>query len=182
MKLFLSAIILFIISWQLSAQNVGINTNMPGADLHVNGDIKISDGTQGDGKVLTSNAAGLATWQLPKASFTLGSDASVSSNSYVGLGSSGTSFIRNSIVMPFNGTLAVLVFSVRVISNTTVSCEIYKASNGAPPTATGIIATVTVGTSYAVATGNVPMNQGDLLSVKISSGLIDGISATIVYQ
>jgi hypothetical protein len=45
--------------------NVGIGTTLPGARLEVNGQVKITDGTQGPGKVLTSNAAGLATWLSP---------------------------------------------------------------------------------------------------------------------
>ena len=45
--------------------NVGIGTaSAPSAKLEVNGDIKITDGTQSAGKVLTSNASGLASWQL----------------------------------------------------------------------------------------------------------------------
>jgi hypothetical protein len=42
--------------------NVGIGTINPGAKLDVAGSIKIADGTQGAGKVLTSDANGLATW------------------------------------------------------------------------------------------------------------------------
>lgn len=45
--------------------SVGIGTNSPGAKLHVVGNVKIADGTQGTGKVLTSDAAGLASWQPP---------------------------------------------------------------------------------------------------------------------
>lgn len=44
---------------------VGIGTANPGAALDVAGDIKITDGTEGIGKVLTSDASGLATWQAP---------------------------------------------------------------------------------------------------------------------
>jgi len=47
------------------AQNVGIGTTTPVAKLDVMGNIKITDGSQGAGKVLTSDAAGLASWQLP---------------------------------------------------------------------------------------------------------------------
>jgi len=43
--------------------NVGIGTSNPTSKLHVNGSIKITDGTQGAGKVLTSDAAGKGTWQ-----------------------------------------------------------------------------------------------------------------------
>ena len=46
--------------------NVGIGTAIPGAKLEIvgplNGTLKIVDGSQGLGKVLTSNASGMATW------------------------------------------------------------------------------------------------------------------------
>ncbi len=43
--------------------NIGIGTSTPTRKLDVNGDIKIVDGTQGNGKVLTSDANGNASWQ-----------------------------------------------------------------------------------------------------------------------
>lgn len=43
--------------------NVGIGTQNPEARLDVRGNIKIVDGTQGSGKVLTSDANGNASWQ-----------------------------------------------------------------------------------------------------------------------
>ena len=45
--------------------NIGIGTVSPGAKLEVNGQVKITGGTPGNGKVLTSDASGLATWQTP---------------------------------------------------------------------------------------------------------------------
>jgi hypothetical protein len=50
---------------QGSTGNVGIGTITPGAKLEVAGQVKITGGTPGAGKVLTSDAAGLATWQTP---------------------------------------------------------------------------------------------------------------------
>ncbi|RZA01015.1 MAG: hypothetical protein EOP47_12225 [Sphingobacteriaceae bacterium] len=50
------------------AQNVGIGTTTPTAKLQVNGTLKIVNGSQGEGKVLTSDAAGLATWKVPEKS------------------------------------------------------------------------------------------------------------------
>ena len=47
----------------LDGGNVGIGTLTPTAKLEVNGTMKLTDGTQGDKKVLTSDAAGNATWQ-----------------------------------------------------------------------------------------------------------------------
>lgn len=43
--------------------NVGIGTTSPTAKLHVHGTFKMTDGTQGAGKVLTSDASGKGTWQ-----------------------------------------------------------------------------------------------------------------------
>lgn len=42
---------------------VGIGTTTPAARLDVNGEVKISGGSPGPGKVLTSDANGLASWQ-----------------------------------------------------------------------------------------------------------------------
>ena len=47
----------------LMGGNVGIGTANPGATLEVNGQVKITGGTPGADKVLTSDAAGLASWK-----------------------------------------------------------------------------------------------------------------------
>lgn len=48
--------------------NIGIGTLSPSALLDVNGQVRIQGGVPGAGKVLTSDATGLATWQTPAAS------------------------------------------------------------------------------------------------------------------
>lgn len=48
-----------------STGNVGIGTELPSAKLEVAGQVKITGGSPGDGKVLTSDGTGLATWQTP---------------------------------------------------------------------------------------------------------------------
>jgi hypothetical protein len=65
-RLPISITLLFLVTI-CSAQNVGIGTTTPSAKLHVNGSLRITNGTQGAGKVLTSDANGNATWQQSNA-------------------------------------------------------------------------------------------------------------------
>jgi uncharacterized protein (TIGR02145 family) len=62
-NIFYMCIGLFLMMDNAIAQNVGIGTTTPTAKLHVAGSIKIVDGTQGTGKVLTSDATGKGSWQ-----------------------------------------------------------------------------------------------------------------------
>jgi hypothetical protein len=41
-----------------------LGTNAPSEKLEVNGQVKITGGTPGAGKVLTSDASGTASWQF----------------------------------------------------------------------------------------------------------------------
>ena len=52
-----------------AAQNVGIGVLIPAAKLDIAGNIKIADGSQGSGKVLTSDGNGLANWTTPNNSY-----------------------------------------------------------------------------------------------------------------
>lgn len=56
--------------------NVGIGTTTPSTKLEVSGQIKITGGSPGSGKVLTSDASGLATWQPIGGTATSGTVAS----------------------------------------------------------------------------------------------------------
>ncbi|MCL6220170.1 hypothetical protein [Zunongwangia pacifica] len=46
-----------------NGSKIGIGTSDPTAKLHVNGSLRIVDGTQGENKVLTSDAQGNASWK-----------------------------------------------------------------------------------------------------------------------
>ncbi len=52
-----------------SSGNVGIGVDDPDAKLEINGQIKITGGSPGEGKVLTSDADGLGTWEDKKIGF-----------------------------------------------------------------------------------------------------------------
>lgn len=83
-----------------SAGNLGVGTVTPGVKLEINngttnGAVKIVDGSQGDGKVLTSDTNGLGTWKsvgvtnftgvTPAVSTPYGATADKYMNSYIDL-------------------------------------------------------------------------------------------------
>jgi hypothetical protein len=57
--------------WDNTNNRLGIGTTSPTAKLHVNGTFRLTDGTEGAGKVLTSDASGNASWQTPSASLNI---------------------------------------------------------------------------------------------------------------
>lgn len=76
--------------------NVGIGTTNPGAKLEVTGQIKITGGSPGTGKILTSDASGLASWQTPASGLPTGTSGQT-------LRHDGTGWVANSIIYN-NGT------------------------------------------------------------------------------
>jgi hypothetical protein len=59
---------------------VGIGTLIPAAKLDVIGKVKITDGTEGSGKVLVSDANGQASWQNASTLQTVSTDSTTASN------------------------------------------------------------------------------------------------------
>ncbi len=172
----------------VSAQNVGIGTTSPAAKLDVIGSVKITDGTEGANKILTSDANGLATWTAPPlpAFFTFTSDQSVLNGDYMGTSSSSSTLLRNNIVVPFNCQLTSIIFSIRQQTIGQFTATVYIQPQTGAAIATSLSATIVNGFfTYAVATGSVFINQGDLISVRITtsgSGLVSGAAVSVTYK
>ncbi len=87
----------------------------PGAKLEILGDIKIVDGTQGAGKVLTSDVAGLASWQVPAGGGGSGWDLtgnSIAATDFIGTTNSRdfvikTKNIERMRITQFNGSVGI---------------------------------------------------------------------------
>jgi hypothetical protein len=135
--------------------NVGIGTTTPDAKLYVSGSVKIVDGTQGAGKVLTSDANGLATWSSA-------AGGTVTSVAALTLGTTGTdlsSTVANSTTTP------VITLNVPTASATNrgaLSSTDWSTFNGKQ----NAITLTTTGTSGAAtlvgSTLNIPQYAGGL--------------------
>jgi hypothetical protein len=75
--------------------NVGVGTGSPTQKLHVKGTVRIVDGTQGAGKILTSDVSGNASWQAAAG----GNGWSLTGNAGT---VDGTNFIGTTDNVPFN--------------------------------------------------------------------------------
>ncbi|SEW48379.1 hypothetical protein SAMN05421841_3822, partial [Chryseobacterium wanjuense] len=92
--------------------NMGIGTNAPSTKLHINsatnGAVRIADGTQGNNKVLTSDANGVATWRdLPATT-----DTSIYANNGTLTGNRTVSQAANSLAFTSTATTGANHFSI----------------------------------------------------------------------
>ena len=104
--------------------NVGIGTSTPSTLLHVNGKLTISDGSQGNGKILMSDANGKASWTsntkalnpsfkvLGNAGQSVGNNEELQLNfTSIAWDDAGTMSLNNGYTVPISGTYH---FDVRV--------------------------------------------------------------------
>lgn len=167
------------------SDSLGIGTTTPAAKLDVIGTIKVTDGSQATGKVLTSDANGLASWTYPTpAAFLFATDQSIGNGNYLGLGTSSATFIRNTIVAPYNCQLSSITFSIRTnTAGTGISATVW-VNNIATPLQAIIANGIT--TLFATGTGSVFVLQGDLISIRINTGsggaLTNGAAVSVIYK
>lgn len=81
---------------------VGIGTNAPDERLHIAGKVKIVDGSQANGYILTSDTNGVATWKSPDVANNIAyaqlhksSNSNLSSSSRISFGTSGEIYNLN---------------------------------------------------------------------------------------
>ncbi|MBN1819109.1 MAG: tail fiber protein, partial [Prolixibacteraceae bacterium] len=119
---------------------VGIGETNPDAELEVNGQVKITGGSPGAGKVLTSDGSGLANWQTPSsggASEINDLTDGISDGSSVFLG---TGAGTNNLALNYNvgiGIGALLTNSNGPFNTATGYQALYSNSNGDKNSATG---------------------------------------------
>ena len=136
--------------------NVGIGTNLPSQKLEVAGAMRINDGTQGSGKVLTSDASGVTAWRSSPAAVVFGN---------LNLSSATASTTASPLATPTmtfaktygNTDVMVSIFS-RITSGTfigasTVFFEIYV--DGAPSPAGGVHPLVNTSTTGYVSISSI---------------------------
>ena len=100
-------------SWERT--KVGIGTSDPSSNFHVNGTFRYEDGNEGDGKVLTSDANGNATWQTLSSS---GSGSSTSGYGEVYLSSDSTFDLRRYTNLNIaNPTAGLSTSDINLVSN-----------------------------------------------------------------
>jgi len=155
---------------------MGLGTNNPTEKLQVNGKIKIVDGNQGTGKVLTSDANGVATWQTPSnggtSSSTNSSYGEIKLNSDMNLNLSQYS---NSSISGFSSQLS--------------SSDINLTSNGITPTVSGVYKityTVTFQKNHKKNADEIEFfitkNTNAVLGTETRTALYDGIRNSVTVS
>lgn len=141
--------------------NVGIGTTTPSALLEVAGQIKVTGGAPAAGKVLTSDATGLASWQTPGGGLT-GSTTGTQTNIGQGANGSGSGLVGVGYQAGagYTGTYTTIVGHTSVSSggsgsnNTIVGGNaIASALNGSHNTAVGANTVIATSANYGVALG-----------------------------
>ena len=124
--------------------NLGIGTTNPNEKLEINGSIRITDGSEGTGKILVSDANGTGTWTNP--SSVSDSDWTVTGNNMssavsgnVGIGTASPAYrldVRENSTAAGIGTQEAISVSSTVGANATTNYGIYT---NATPSATGTV-------------------------------------------
>jgi trimeric autotransporter adhesin len=166
---------------------VGIGTNSPDERLHVAGSVKIVDGTQSNGYVLTSDANGKASWKNPVDSNSYG-EIYKTSNSGLATGaitlgtnglSQGTTLNSNNIQVSKTGTYKITYsVTIRRSSGGTVSPEFYLGISGTEIPGTRATATLGNGDTFTITKSRL-YNLTAFQAVTLYSNMTDGNTSVL---
>lgn len=164
---------------------VGINTNDPVTNLDVQGTLRVADGTHGSGKVLTSDANGVASWQSPQVGFAaiLRDDLTIGNNTFTTLtgyqedydDGEGFNETEGSYTTPVSGTygLQATIHLTLPSAATATELRVLFYKNGFPLHASGNIAKTassTDGESLSVnVSRTVRLHAGDILTLGVQA-------------
>lgn len=138
---------------------VGIGTNTPDERLHVAGSVKIVDGTQANGYVLTSDANGKASWKSQGDTVSYGEIYKASNTALatgaITFGTSGlnqnTTLAGTSVQVSKNGVYRITYsVTIRKGSGSAASPEFYLGISGTEIGGTRAIATVGNGDTFTI--------------------------------
>jgi len=108
------------------------------------------DGAKGDvGPQGPHGAKGDSGISSDRTIFVFGTDQSLSKDHFMGQGTSSSDFSRNALIVPGNGMITFIHFSIReVVNNMNIVCTLWKQTDtgtGGIPAATSLFATIVDG-------------------------------------
>jgi len=144
-----------------TAGYVGIGVINPGASLEVAGKIKITGGTPGSGKVLTSDASGLATWET-------------SAGDNMGNHTATTTLNMAQFPLVNVSSIAMLGDGIRIATSVYAGASGIFISTGGAITTTGIGYGDAIGNARGI--GAVDLQTARLSGEQVSSGIFATVS------
>ena len=183
-------LVAFLFPLSLLAQNVGIGTETPEAKLDVIGPVKITDGTQGTGKVLTSGANGQATWVNPPAPsfFMFNTGTTIVNGQYLSPEPTYV-FLQAAVVIPVDCVLSYIVFSDKgqLVQGYRTATVYRQTASQTAPSSTVLSVIIPPGLNFNTQINPIIVNRGDLISVRITysgtgTSLPSGGSVALAYK
>ena len=152
------------------SNRVGIGTNTPDERLHINGSIKIVDGNQAAGRVLTSDATGKATWVTPTTANTAFANIYSNEERIIPNGNSNVSFgaanASSNVTINSNNS-----FTVQTTGSYKIMYNLSLRSNSNGPAKF----------IFNLFSGNT-LIPGSLTSVRVESGDISSVFGSVIVM
>ena len=115
---------------------------------------------------------------------TLGSDQTVSSSKYIGLGNNSEDFEDTALVMPVSGFITKITFSSKGTGNfksgsSNAVATLWKRSQGGTAIATTLTTTIISSNRCTSATDSIPISECDEISVLINTYSVSSMQPAV---